>query len=413
MRQGTIIALMRHMMRISLLLLMGLTLSVRGLVKAPTPVASFFATAQTVVIGKVTAVTDSGNVTATARTLKGEAIGETLRLRMEAFPAVTRNLKEGSPVVLLVARKTAALNIDDQWLFPEAVGGARNFYAAKTALGDALRQSYPGTTSALVKAVEELAANGGKYSMCDEVSPDMFKGGVKSVGKMEAGGGLLTVRVGKNQVVLAGGKGYVVEGGTIKSASDAPVAPAEALAFATVDGKSMALSKSGEVSIDGKVGKALWSVGSANAAAIGNFGEDGAVAAIVVTEDQITRYALDGSQPPADFVRLTGEKVSTYHRDNPKWLAGASAAALDCNGDGRMDVLISTPAGPMLLINRGFGCFFINPDLGKVLKSSSGEAIPGNNAWTGVDVDGDGNDDLLFVEPSGAASAVLNPKPAK
>lgn len=412
-------------MRYAILLLLGFTLSARGLVKAPTPVASFYATAQLVVVGKVTAVTDAGNVTATARTLKGDAIGETLRLRVEGFPAVTKNLKEGSSVVLLVARKTAALSIDDQWLFPEAVGGAKNFYWVKTALGDALRQSYPGTTSALVKAVDELAAGGGKYSMCDEVSPDMFKGAVKDLGSVDVVGAMTmqTLREAKTQTVIAISpakmKKFRIESGAMKATettnSDWPISSLAAVATVDMNGKSVpvVLARTGELTIDGSSAKPLWTGSTANTAAVGNFGEDGSVAAIVVTDDQVIRYSLDGTAPPADFVRLTGEKISTYHRDNPKWLAGATARPLDCNGDGRMDVLIVTPAGPMLLINRGFGCFFINPDLGKVLKTESGEPLPGKNLWTGADVDGDGNDDLLMIRPDGAASAVLNPKPVK
>lgn len=412
---------MKHRICLMILGALGLSLPAAALVKAPTPVASFYATAHTVVVGKVTSVAASGNVTTSARTLKGEPVGDGLKIKLDAFPDVVKNLKEGAPVVLLVARRTAALSIDDQWLLPEAAPSSRNLYVAKTALGDALRQSYPGTSSALVKAVEELAANNGKYSMYDEVSPEMFHGGVKSLGQVDPPGAteLRTIIIDRKQHLLAGNRMFVVDGGAIKPAVQATMTgvAADALAVGQVElgGKAVlaSLDKSGALSLDGKSAKPLWSGVQAVTAAIGNFGEDGSAAAIVVTEDQITRYALDGASAPADFLRLTGEKISTYHRENPKWLASATARSLDCNGDGRMDILINAPAGPMLLINRGFGCFFINADLGKVLKTDSGSALPGKDPWTGIDVDGDGNDDLLIVSPTGAASAVLNPKRGK
>jgi hypothetical protein len=127
---------------------------------------------------------------------------------------------------------------------------------------------------------------------------------------------------------------------------------------------------------------------------------------IVIREDGIFRQGLQTTGGPGDdFTRLTGEPLSNYHKDNPKWLAGATAAALDCNGDGRMDVLINSSGGPMLLINRGFGCFFVNPDIGKTI----GDALPPNAKWTALDVDGDKHDDLVVISEDGKLTAILNP----
>ena len=69
----------------------------------------------------------------------------------------------------------------------------------------------------------------------------------------------------------------------------------------------------------------------------------------------------------------------------------------------------------MLLINRGFGAFFIDTDLAKVLKTPAGAPLlTDKTLWTAADLDGDGLDDLVIVSPeTGAVTAVMNPKPEK
>lgn len=415
-----------NMKRPVVLMVLWVGLSAQGLVKAPTPVSDFWGTARHIVVGKITSISDTGNVVASATMVKGESIGDVVRLRVE-LPELVKQLKQGDPIVLLLARRERYLHVADGWYLPVAPEGTvpPNLFRVAQSAAANLQQSYPGRTATLVRLIEELKANDGKYSMLNAVSPDMFKGGVKDLGAVDAVGAmtLQTLRDAKTQTVIALSSAkmrkFAIESGALKATEAAksqwPVSSLAAVATVEMNGKRVPviLSRTGELTVDGTPAKPLWTGATANTAAIGNFGEDGSAAAIVITDDQVMRYSLDGSAPPADFVRLTGEKISTYHRDNPKWLAGATARPLDCNGDGRMDVLIVTPAGPMLLINRGFGCFFINPDLGKVLKTESGEALPGKNLWTGADVDGDGNDDLLMIRPDGAASAVLNPKPTK
>jgi hypothetical protein len=73
--------------------------------------------------------------------------------------------------------------------------------------------------------------------------------------------------------------------------------------------------------------------------------------------------------------------------------------------------LINTPAGPLLLINRGFGAFFINADLGKTLVDPAGKPLlTASTRWTCADVDADGNDDMVLIAADGKVSAVLNLK---
>jgi hypothetical protein len=360
-----------------------------ALIKVQTPVSKMYAGAVSVIVGKVTKVSlDTGILEAVATTLKGDGVGEALKIKLENLPDVVKNAKEGSPLVLLIGRRSAsnALNLADTWLFPEPLPSGKSNFIVRKELD--LKQSFPGTTSALTKAVEELKA--AKSTMLDEVSPDMFKGGVKELGSIPPGGvALQTLRPtgSKTQTIVLA----------------TPAGPK----FFTAD--PTGLKPAQPITDEGTKSPA------ASAAAFGNFGEEpDKLYAIVIKDDNIYRYPLDGQGQPADFVRLTGERISNYHKENPKWLAGATAAALDCNGDGRMDLLINTPSGPLLLINRGFGAFFIDADLGKILKTPAGAPLlDGKSLWTAADVDGDGLDDLLIVSPTGAVTAVMNPKPEK
>jgi hypothetical protein len=314
-----------------------------AVVKAPHPPSSFFDKSVAVVVGKIIQVdAGSGRAKASVQAAKGAAPGDSIALQIQDLPALQAALKTDAPLVLFIGQRAgaSALHIADGWYFPQPAGGKTSFIVSKD-LAANLRQSYPGTTSALVKIVEELQANNGKYSMLDEAHTNMFKGGTKDLGKPNA----------------------------------------------------LKLPK------------------PAASVALGNFGENPKAAfAIIVRDDGIFRHPLDAegapaATPDADFTRLTGEAITSYHKDKPKWLAGATAAALDCNGDGRTDLLINSSAGPMLLINRGFGCFFVNPDLGKTL----GAALPPTAKWTATDVDNDKHDDLVVLSADGKAIAILNP----
>ncbi len=149
-----------------------------------------------------------------------------------------------------------------------------------------------------------------------------------------------------------------------------------------------------------------------SAAAFGDFGDDGQLHVIVLRDTGITRYAVAGDDPPADFTKLTGEKLEVYNKDKPNWLASGKLVPLDMNGDGRPDLLIVSPTAGLLLVNRGFGAYLVNPDADKDLKGGPFPITPGTQL-VGADIGGDKADDLLILTEDGTLFQAANPPAAK
>ncbi|MEZ0265773.1 MAG: FG-GAP repeat domain-containing protein [Phycisphaerae bacterium] len=376
------------MTRIAILLLFASLLAppARAVIKAPTPPNSLYEFSQVVVSGTVTKfAADTGNLEATATTLKGTPVGEVVRFKLENLPAVAARIKPGDPLVLFVARaeKNAALHIADTWLLPQRKGPA--LFAVSTERD--LRQSYPGTTAALARLV--AAVKDGKYDMLNEVHPDNFKGGLKDLGKLDAPGAtaLRAVHLPDRSTVLVAISPTGVKAFTV--ARDGSISPADAT----------------------KLDPAVLAT---DAPVVGAFADEGKPAAFAVRDGMLILEPQGGA--PLDFTRLTGERLETYFKGDAagggKPLAGATCAALDANGDGRTDLLLHTPARTLLLINRGYGAFFINPDVGQLFVDAAGKPVlTGKTPWTCLDVDGDAHDDLVFLSADGTLRALLNPKP--
>ncbi|HYE17827.1 MAG TPA: hypothetical protein VEA69_05255 [Tepidisphaeraceae bacterium] len=381
------------MTRLALVLILAATIAppARAVIKAPTPPNSLYEFSQVVVAGTVTKfAVDTGNLEATAITLKGTPVGEAVRFKLENLPAVAARIKVGDPLVLFVARveKNAALHIADTWLLPQRKGPALFAVSAERDL----RQSYPGTTVALARLV--VAVKDGKYDMLNIVTKEqldaLFAGPVKDLGKLDAPGvtALRVARPADKPAVLvatapAGPKGFGVK-------PDGTLAPTD---VAALDPASLA----------------------PDAPAVGAFADDGKPAAFVVRDGALflePRPTAGAEKPaPLDFTRLTGERLETYFKGETP-LAGATLAPLDANADGRTDLLLHTPARTLLLINRGYGAFFINPDVGQRFVDSGGKPLlTDKTPWTCLDVDNDAHDDLVFLTADGALRALLNPKP--
>ncbi|HEX2973017.1 MAG TPA: VCBS repeat-containing protein, partial [Tepidisphaeraceae bacterium] len=114
------------------------------------------------------------------------------------------------------------------------------------------------------------------------------------------------------------------------------------------------------------------------AATFGYWDDDDSICILAVRNDGVLRYALNNTTPAADFRRLTGEKPEAFRKAFPNGLKAATALAGDFTADGRPDCLIVSDNGALLLVNRGFGAYFVNPDISAALRPSADRPVPFN-----------------------------------
>jgi hypothetical protein len=437
-------------------------------------VSKMYSSSSPVMIAKVVSLNEANRVIEAdvTETLSGQASPK-IRLQIIQPQNLVGKIKVGNPIVLMAAKGRgagdASIHLGDTWLLARAKPDSNPpIWQITQEQSNDFTKAYPGTTESLAKLVRELKS--GKSSFMDKAEERLFGEGASEVAQLKiTPGALFGADVNDEKVLLiATAHGprvfsksgenyqdvtakyslpesgqllavgdldgdskpdllidktpYLLKNNSFKAgaALDIP-AKAELLAITIANGRIYALSRSGQFS-NGIESHQLWNdpttaAGAApsRAAIIGAFDEGEKICAIVAGESSLTRYSLDGRA--ADFTRLTGEAIATYLKDSGGKFKNPKLVPLDANGDGRHDLLVLSEGANFLLINRGFGAYFVSPAAASLAlglgpdKSFPYAASATSSHWDAIDTRGDHHEDLLILTPDGALYRLGNPPP--
>jgi hypothetical protein len=435
-----------------------------AVIAAKIPLSKTFTTSSPVIVAKITNLNPSNRAIEVdiTETVVGAA-PEKIRLHLIQPQSLFSQLKEGDPVILFVGKgrgsQTATIHLGDTWLSGQLKPDSNPpiWQIIKEESND-FRKAYPGTTDTLILILHEYKEN--KNTFLSAADERLFTGGIEQLAQLTlTPNGLFTADLNNDKSpellistphgpqILAAVEGgydfvtkkysppdsgtllavgdlngdnkpdlvidkipYLNHGTTFKpeKALDIPSRP-DLLVISIVDGKLITLSKNGELRVGSEM-KNLWIEKDSPprlAAAIGSFGDVNDTCVIVLTDSTLTRYSMNGQS--ADFTRLTGEPLSTYLKDSDGKFKSPKLVPIDANHDKRMDLLVLSEKSNFLLINRGFGAYFVSPAAaGLALNAGPDMPHPFASAatsshWAAL------NNDLLVLTPDGAFYRLVNP----
>jgi hypothetical protein len=405
------------------------------------PVSKIYAGSKQVIVGKVAQVAAENRVVEAevvpSEAAKGEPTGERIRVQIVQPESLIKRVAVGQPVIVFVSRtgSTATVHLADTWLVARTIPNAQP-PAWRVVQEADLALSFPGRTSDLVEILTGIKRN--KPVLLEAFRDEAFRGGVKELAKLgiskPAFVAAADVNGDKKIDLLIGSGGGVklllgTEGGFVdatepwglKAASDPSGVIRHGL-FADFNGdgrpdlliNSMVwLNKGSQFVASGTA--EIPSGGDLLAMAIGRWGGDGKLSVIAARKDGITLHALNATSDMADFHQMTGEKPEALRKAFPSGLKGVSIIAADFTGDSYTDCLILTEDGGLLLVSRGYGTFFINPDAAGRLRPGADRPLPfkftPSLRFAAADLHGDGYAELLVLTEEGVLYEVENPRP--
>ena len=450
--------------------------SAEAVFPAKLPLPKMYETSASVLVARVSKLTELNRVVDVEVTdaIKGDKTDK-LRIQVVKPEGIFKQLREGDPIVICTSRGRGAgdatIHLADTFLLgrlkPQTSPPVWQIIDEQS---NDFKKTFPGTTPLLIEALRELKNQ--KPTFLNSADDRMFSEGAVDVAQLKITptalfaadfngdklSELLVATAHGPRIFTKNGESYeditvkfsLPESGQLLAVGDlngdskldllidktpylrqemgfksaAPLdVPArnDLLAISIANGRVFALTKGGRFS-NGIESKQLWNAPAAPAGAqsqqsaiIGAFDTGDEVSAIVVDESSLIRYSLDGRA--SDFTRLTGEPLSSYLKSSGGKFKNPKLVSLDANGDGRRDLLVLSEGANFLLINRGFGAYFISPGAGSLALGSAPDkqfpfaAYATLSHWAAIETRPDHREDLLILTPDATLYRLGNPPP--
>jgi hypothetical protein len=165
-------------------LILALISPVSGLIKVDWTVEKLYKeTTKAAIVGKVDSVDAETRVINVSLTqaLKGKSPGPKIRVQVVSPPEFLKEVAANQPLVFFLSETEgggkAVIHVADTWLLAQGVPNGNLLVWRVIQVWDAVKQSFPGRTAALVQYVTDLAA--GKESFANKWEHKPFAGGMK------------------------------------------------------------------------------------------------------------------------------------------------------------------------------------------------------------------------------------------